>query len=418
MLSFKSFFQILCLTIIQINCYPFSLPGDKNWPSKNDFLKLKYNQSIVGKVMLRGDKDYNPHTWNLRTNLPKPAVIIQPLNAQDIITGLKFANQFNLRISVQSTGHHQDVRNIYDNSVHIDMSTMNAKSIDIPNRRLTLGPGNNFSQIHKYVAAQTNRKLVALSGSDPGVGIYGWTVGGGHGAMTRLYGLGVDSLLSVDLILANYTIITANSSQNVELFRAIRGSGGGAYGVAISLTVKLFDTPGPVSSFTGVFSLNNDTATMFGQWMIKAPPQAFGYFMPQNVKIVSLFSVPTVAISANCFGNASFCGPILTKLKQGCKWVPFISSCSPELENFKTFYDYINSHESDLGAVSVSFASTSLNENNIIPALKDIVSYIRNNKDTGCSGNSVLDGFSSTLDPQQQQTSVATQMRTSLMVLC
>jgi len=237
MLNLK--YLILCyLTIIQIDCYPYTLPGDKNWPTLNNFTTLK--SSITGKVMIRGNKDYNPHTWNLRSNLPKPAVIIQPQNSQDIITGLKFANQFNLRVSVQSTGHHQDIRNIYDNSVHIDMSTMNAKSIDIPNRRLTLGPGNNFSQIHKYVSAQTNSKLVALSGADPGVGIYGWTVGGGHGAMTRIYGLGVDALLSIDLILANYSIVTASSTQNVELFRALRGSGGGAYGIAISLTGILF----------------------------------------------------------------------------------------------------------------------------------------------------------------------------------
>ena len=90
---------------------------------------------------------------------------------------------------------------------------------------------------------------MALGGADPGVGIYGWTVGGGHGHLTRLYGLGVDALISVDIILANFTIVTTSNNLNKPLFRAIRGSGGGAYGIVTSLTVKLYDNPGKVSTF-------------------------------------------------------------------------------------------------------------------------------------------------------------------------
>ena len=149
--------------------FPYSLPNDSNWPSLSDFETLK--QSISGGVSIRGETEYNPHTWNRITNVPKPAVIVQPKTSQDVINALKFARRFNIRISVQSTGHHQDKRNIYDNSVHIDMSTMNSKSIDLAQQTLTVGPGNNFSQIEKYVAEQSNRTLVALCGGDPGVGI-------------------------------------------------------------------------------------------------------------------------------------------------------------------------------------------------------------------------------------------------------
>jgi hypothetical protein len=157
---------LICLLAVQVIGY--SLPGDKQWPSSLNFLELK--NKIIGKVAFRGYFDYMSilHTWNTRTNVPKPAVIVQPSNPQDIIEALKFARNYNIRISVMSTGHHQDVRNIYDNSVHIDMSTMNSKSIDIQNKRLTVGPGNNFSQIHKFVAYETNGTLAAMGGADPG----------------------------------------------------------------------------------------------------------------------------------------------------------------------------------------------------------------------------------------------------------
>jgi len=166
MLFFLSLINILIFNVIS---YPYSLPGDISWPRSSDFLAFK--QSILGRASIRGDADYNPHTWNRITNVPKPAVIVQPKNNQDIINALKFARQFNIRVSVQSTGHHQDHRNIYDNSVHIDMSTMNSKSIDLNRKTLTVGPGNNFSHIEKYVAEQSNRTLVALCGAEPGVGV-------------------------------------------------------------------------------------------------------------------------------------------------------------------------------------------------------------------------------------------------------
>ena len=104
---------LICLSAVQVIGY--SLPGDKQWPSSLNFLELK--NKIIGKVSFRGYPDYLSilHTWNTRTNVPKPAVIVQPSNPQDIIEALKFARSHNIRISVMSTGHHQDVRNIYDN---------------------------------------------------------------------------------------------------------------------------------------------------------------------------------------------------------------------------------------------------------------------------------------------------------------
>ena len=147
--------------------YEYTLPGDANWPTIANFTSLR--TSIQGKVMLRGEAAYAPHTWNRMTNTPKPAVIVQPANSQDVINALKFARTFNLRLSVQSTGHHQDHRNIYDNGVHIDMSSMTFKRIDLNAKTLTLGTGNNFSQIQAYVAQASNGTLVAACGADPGV---------------------------------------------------------------------------------------------------------------------------------------------------------------------------------------------------------------------------------------------------------
>ena len=157
------------LFVYNILSYQYNLPGDRNWPNSKEFLDFK--KKITGKISFRGDSDYAPHTWNRLSNVPKPAAIVQPSNALDVIEALRFALEHSIKLSVQSTGHHQDFRNIADNSIHLDMSTMNAKSIDIQKRTLTVGPGNNWQQIHSFVKSKTNSTLVAISGADPGVGV-------------------------------------------------------------------------------------------------------------------------------------------------------------------------------------------------------------------------------------------------------
>lgn len=321
---------IVSCVLCDNNTWLWTLPTYSTWPSASVFQSLRTN--ISGNVIIKGDSNYSPHTWNSITNTPKPAVIVQPKSTNDIIVALKFAQQYGIRVSVQSTGHHQDHRNIYDNSVLIDMSTMNSLSYNSAQKTLTTGPGNTFATIQTYLATQTSKTYVALGGADPSVGIYGWTVGGGHGALTRLYGLGVDALLSVDLIIANLTVITASATQNQALFRALRGSGGGAYGIAISLTVQLYPDPGTVSTFYGSFPLSTTTSNMFATWMASAPNLASAYFISNNYATFG----SSIIISAQCFSNSTYCSTVLSPLQSGCT-----SSCALTLNAYSHYYDFI-----------------------------------------------------------------------------
>jgi hypothetical protein len=212
------------------------------------------------------------------------------------------------------------------------------------------------------------------------VGIYGWTAGGGHGYLTRLKGLGVDFLLSIDILLANYSIVTANASQNVELFRAVRGSGGGTYGIALSMTVQLHDQPGKVSTFTGLYKLSNTTAQTFGNWLKNAPNQAWAYFLPQNY---GSFLTKYVLVQANCFGNASFCSSVFKPLSSGCLWwLSLITgiNCKPKLEAYPSFYAFFRVQIHDPGMTPIYMASTALNANNIVAGLKEAVTFIGANE--------------------------------------
>ena len=75
------------------------------------------------------------------------------------------------------------------------------------------------------------------------MGIIGWSTGGGHGPFAPSQGLGVDNILEVDIVIANGTLITANSVNNSDLFWAIRGGGGSTWGVITAITVKAHKNP-------------------------------------------------------------------------------------------------------------------------------------------------------------------------------
>ncbi|CAF0723005.1 unnamed protein product [Brachionus calyciflorus] len=401
---------ILILKISKLWSFNYALPGDISWPKLSDFVDLE--TKIIGKIFIRGDNDYKPHTWNKITSIPKPAVIIQPITNNDIIEALKFSKKFNLRISVQSTGHHQDHRNILDNSVHIDMSSMNHKRINLQDKTVTLGPGNNFTQILKFVEEQSNKSLVVASGADPGVGIYGWTTGGGHGPFTKQYGLGVDNLVSIDLILADYSIVTVSENINPEIFRAIRGSGGSTYGIAVSLTVRLHPSLGKMSVFTGVFELNASTVDLISDWIINAPDYAYSYLITNNFGSFKL-----TTFSAFCLNDEENCQNLLEKLRTGCIPTPEIKvTCNPLYNLFDSYYEYFKTVQSERGAATY-LSSTALNSSNIKNGLKEILEFINTTPYTGCSGNAVLGGASSKMDPNSEKTSISKEMRNGLMAI-
>jgi hypothetical protein len=109
-------------------------------------------------------------------------------------------------------------------------------------------------------------------------GVGGLTLGGGLGHLTRGFGLTIDNLLEVDLVLADGSFITANANQNDDLFWAVRG-GGGNFGVVSSFTFRL----NPVSTVVAgpiLYSLDNAAEVMrwYREFLPSAPRELAGFF--------------------------------------------------------------------------------------------------------------------------------------------
>ncbi|KAI1431256.1 FAD-binding domain-containing protein [Xylaria sp. CBS 124048] len=186
--------------------------------------------------------------------------VTEPAHVQ---AGINFSNKHNVRLVVRNTGHDYLGRStgahglaIWTHGMQsIDKIDFNGPTYSGP--ALKLGAG--VMAIDAYTFADEHG-LQVVGGNCPTVGLAGgYSSGGGHGPLASKHGLGADQVLEFEIVTADGQILTANDTSNADLFWALRGGGGGNYGVVLSATVKAFpDT----YATTAAMSVNvNDDGT-------------------------------------------------------------------------------------------------------------------------------------------------------------
>ena len=128
----------------------------------------------------------------------------------------------------------------------LDLRNMRSVQVDARHRTVTVGAGAQLIDVYAALAAHG---LTIPAGSCPSVGIAGHALGGGMGLAGRQFGLTADNLLSAQIVTADGRLRTASGKSNPDLYWALRGGGGGNFGVVTSLRFRTHPVPGTVSSF-------------------------------------------------------------------------------------------------------------------------------------------------------------------------
>eukprot|EP01064_Diplonema_japonicum_P017715 TRINITY_DN25_c0_g1_i7.p1 TRINITY_DN25_c0_g1~~TRINITY_DN25_c0_g1_i7.p1 ORF type:complete len:539 (+),score=145.78 TRINITY_DN25_c0_g1_i7:140-1756(+) len=400
--------------------YRYSLPGDWLWPSQSKMEWFK--KTVGGDVYLKGDDGYLPYTFSTRTNTPKPAMMVYPNCIRDIQKTLRFARWHNMRISVLSTGHHMDVRNIADNAVHIVMYNFNEKQIiDVGDEKhIKVGPGQPFADISKHVQEATNEEWAIATGGDSTVGPYGWTTGGGHGYLSRLHGLGVDHVVSMRVVLTNGRVVTASEHSHKELFRSLRGSGGSAYGITVSMTIRLHPTPKKVTTFLGAFipqsATEYDTVMQsYHNFLSGATKYAGGYYLTMGM----IPGKPVFMITF-CYGDD--CDRHISKVSSLPNCIPGLLPGNCQQNNTNNYYTLLNSITPGAGGPQYS-VSTSVTADKTYDLIKATTAWVTKDETYPmtkfCTQTSLLGGEMKNLDVDGDDTSVAPAMRnTEIQLTC
>ncbi|KAF5357393.1 hypothetical protein D9758_005958 [Tetrapyrgos nigripes] len=178
-----------------------------------------------------------------------PTIGVDARTVEDIQVAVKFAADHDLRVVVHNTGHDYLGRSAARGAFMIwthHLKNITASPTFIPEGApenetyyaLTLQAGVQWHEA--YDAAQANGRFIVggltAGGSVGAAG--GWMQGGGHSAFSPQHGLGVDNVVQVTIVTASGEYLKANSYLNSDLFWAVRGGGGGTYGVVTSVTYR------------------------------------------------------------------------------------------------------------------------------------------------------------------------------------
>jgi hypothetical protein len=233
--------------------------------------------SFRGELIEPGDPGYDSARKVYNGMIDKrPRLIARCTDVADVIAAVRFGRNNKMLTAVRGGGHNGAGLAVCDDGLVIDLSRMKGIRVNPSNRTVLVEAGCVWGDVDHATHAFG---LAAPSGIVSTTGVAGLTLGGGIGYLSRRYGLTIDNLLSVDVVLADGSFVTANSNENSDLFWAVRG-GGGNFGVVTSFEFRLH----PVSTvqFGPTFWPLEEAATVlraYGDFIKKAPEHVSGFFL-------------------------------------------------------------------------------------------------------------------------------------------
>ncbi|KAJ9551287.1 LOW QUALITY PROTEIN: hypothetical protein OSB04_015332 [Centaurea solstitialis] len=233
---------------------PILTPNTFFTPNDTGFIPLLHSRAI-----------------NLRfttPSTPKPELIFTPLNETHIQTAVKCAKKHGIHLRFRSGGH--DYEGVSYTSVLnppfavIDLSKMRAVNVDIPGDSVWAEVGATIGEVY-YQVSEKSKTVGVPAGICTSLGVGGLVTGGGYGALMRKYGIAADNALDAKIVNANGEILD-RKSMGEDVFWAIRGGGGGSFGVIVSWKLKLVPVPATVTVFDVTRTLEQNATNTLHRW--------------------------------------------------------------------------------------------------------------------------------------------------------
>ncbi|HXY38311.1 MAG TPA: FAD-binding oxidoreductase [Vicinamibacteria bacterium] len=216
----------------------------------------------------------------------RPALIARCADVADVMAGVGFAREKGLLLAVRGGGHNGPGLGVCDGGLVIDLSRLRGIRVDPKQKTVRVEGGCLWGDVDH---ATHPFGLAVPCGFISTTGVGGLTLGGGIGYLSRKYGLTIDNLLAVDVVLADGRLVTASPEENKDLFWAVRG-GGGNFGVVTSFLFRA----NPVSTVYGgpIFwpmEKANDLLCFWRDFILQAPDDINGWFGFATVPPVPMF---------------------------------------------------------------------------------------------------------------------------------
>jgi FAD/FMN-containing dehydrogenase len=238
-----------------------------------------------------------------------PQAVAYCATETDVATCIRFAQDNGLATAVRSGGHSAAGYSTSPGLV-IDVSRLDTVRFD--GGTVRLGPGSQGVDIVNTLSAYG---IQVAGGTCPTVAMGGWIQGGGLGYASRKYGMGADRLVTARVVLADGRTVRASADENPDLFWALRGGGGGNFGIVTDYEVRPVRIP-VLTLFNLNFRYTEALSTILAwqDWMASAPRELASELMFLHSTDAPAGTEPTIVLTGGYHGTKAGCDRLLDLL--------------------------------------------------------------------------------------------------------
>ncbi len=198
------------------------------------------------------------------------AYLVTAKNSQDVVVTVNFARAHNMRLVIRGTGHDYLGRSNAPDSLVLwthEMRTVTMSDAFMPtgcasapaSPAVTIDAGTRWFEVNQEVMVRHNRYV--QGGGCLSVGAAGgFTQGGGFGIWSKKFGTTAGNMLQAEVVTADGQLRVVNACQDPDLFWALRGGGGGTFGVVTKVTLRTDSLPSYFGATLGTVQAKTDAA--------------------------------------------------------------------------------------------------------------------------------------------------------------
>jgi FAD/FMN-containing dehydrogenase len=204
--------------------------------------------AIRGHVFSRGETGFAQaaHVFDPRFDHVLPDAVARPVDADDVRDAIRFCTDHAVGVRARSGGHSYAGYSTASHGAVLDLRHLDQITVDQAAGTATVGAGAQLIDVYAALAAHGR---TVPGGSCPSVGIAGVTLGGGFGLAARHFGLTIDSLVAVEIVTADGQLRSVSDATDTDLLWALKGGGGGNFGVVTAFTFTAHPMPASSTYF-------------------------------------------------------------------------------------------------------------------------------------------------------------------------
>ncbi|KAL2148927.1 hypothetical protein VTH82DRAFT_1613 [Thermothelomyces myriococcoides] len=211
---------------------------------------IDFFKSVSIPVFTPGDKktqeDYEHAiaTSNRLFRFCRPDCVVQPENTAQVQAIIRVARERGIRVTIKCGGHSYAGHSTAFDGISLDLRRMNRVSLDMDRMVVTMDAGCQWGHVYSTLINGRHIGYIINGGRCPTVGVSGFILGGGLGPFTRSFGMGCDTLMEATVVTAEGKVVKVGEddppmSPEGRLFWALRGAGGGNFGVVVEMKLKV-----------------------------------------------------------------------------------------------------------------------------------------------------------------------------------